>query len=487
MENNIKNKALSGVVWTAIQKYSSMAIHFISGIILARLLTPDNYGCIGMLAIFMTVSNSFIDGGFGSALIQKKKPTQADYSTIFYWNLIVGAAVYVLLFFLAPYVAEFYNIPILCKVLRVQAVVLIINAFTMVQSNQLRKKLNFKIISKVTILTALISLVITVCMAYKGFGVWALVAQNLITATVPATIYWFYIKWRPIWAFSWSSFKELFSFGSYVLLSNLLNNISTQIQGLLIGKFYDPTTMGYYSKAYSTETLASTSISSIITQVTYPLYAQVQDNVELLISIIKRITTTILYVTMPMMTILILITKPLFVLLYSDRWLASVPYFQVLCLAGIVNCLMAVNAQAVSAVGKSRVMFYGTILKRLVGISAIVSGLILYGMKGLLIGVLINTYFSYAVNISLVSKHIGYKWYTQIKDLMPIVLVSALSFIVSYAGVTYFNLPLYADGFMKLIVFVAVYLFLSYAFKLEAFRYTSDIIVEKVLSKLKRK
>ena len=230
---SLKQKATSGMLWTAIQKYSTMIIQFISGIILARLLTPHDYGCIGMLSIFMALAETFVDGGFGSALIQKKNPTQQDYSTIFFWNLGMSVVLYSVLFFSAPVIARFYDIPLLCPVLRAQALVLFIYAFNIVQSNQLKKKLNFKVISIITVTTSLISLSITIYMAYKGFGVWALVAQNLISAAIPAIVFWFYVRWRPIWVFSWSSFKELFSFGSFMFLTHLINTFSIKFQGYI--------------------------------------------------------------------------------------------------------------------------------------------------------------------------------------------------------------------------------------------------------------
>ena len=399
MAKTLKQKAASGIIWTALQKYSTMFIRFISGIILARLLTPYDYGCIGMLAIFMVLAEAFIDGGFGSALIQKKQPTQEDYSTIFYWNLGMAVLMYAILFISAPAIARFYNIPLLCDVLRVQGLVLFIYAFNIVQRNQLRKKMNFKMLSIVTITTSIIALGVTIFMAYKGFGVWALVAQNLITAAIPAFVFWFFIKWRPIWTFSWTSFKELFSFGFYMFLTHLLNNFSVKIQGLLIGKMYSPITMGYYSKAHNTESLASESVSSIMTQVTYPLYAEVQNNLQQLANMIRRLTMTISYITFPLLFILLLLAKPIFVLLYSERWLASIPYFQVLCVAGMGVSLTAVNTQAIAAIGKSKVMFVWTLVKRGIGIAMIVGGLFLFGMKGLLAAVVFSNWFSYFVNM----------------------------------------------------------------------------------------
>lgn len=480
MAKNLKQKAVSGMVWTALQRYSTMFIQFISGIILARLLTPHDYGCIGMLSIFMLLAENFIDGGFGSALIQRKHPTQEDYSTIFWWNLGMAVIMYSVLFVSAPAISGFYDIPLLCDVLRVQGLVLFIYAFNIVQRNQLKKKLNFKVLSIVTITTSLAALSVTIFMAYKGFGVWALVTQNLISAAIPAIVFWFFIKWRPIWSFSWKSFRELFSFGFYMFLTHLLNTFGNQIQGLLIGRVYNSSTMGYYSKALGTEKLASHSISQVMTQVTYPLYAEVQDDKVALSNMIKRLTLTLAYITFPLMLVLILCAKPLFILLYSERWINSVPYFQVLCLAGLVSCLIAVNTQPIAAIGKSKAMFTWTVIKRIAGISFVVIGLLLWGMKGLLAGVLLNTWFSYFVNICLVSKYIGYKWTQQLLDLLPIGVMSIIAAIISYIVSYVLHLSLYFDGIVKLVVFVIIYMGWSLIFKPESYTYCLSSIPKKM-------
>ena len=464
------------MIWSALQKYSTMGIQFISGIILARLLTPHDYGCIGMLSIFMVLAEAFIDGGFGSALIQKKNPTQVDYSTIFFWNIGMAFVMYATLYFSAPAIARFYKIDLLSDVLRVQGLVLFVYAFNIIQRNQLQKKLNFKVLSIVTIATALVSLAVTIAMAYHGCGVWALVAQNLLTASIPAIVFWFYIKWRPIWAFSKASFKELFGFGFYMFLSSLLNQFSQQIQGLLIGKVYNPSLMGYYSKAQSTEKLASTSISSVMTQVTYPLYAEAQDDKMQLGNMIKRITMTLSYVSFPLMFVLLLCAKPIFLLLYSDRWLQSVPYFQILCIAGLAYSLQSVNTQSIAAIGKSKIMFIWTVVKRTVGIGFVIGGLLIWGMNGLLAGCVLNTWFSFFVNIGLVSKYIGYKWTWQLLNILPVAASSALAAVCAYGVSFALHLPLYLDGLIRFVVFSLIYLGWSFIFKPEAYEYFKGII-----------
>lgn len=473
------------MVWTAVQKYSSMIVGFIASIILARLLMPEDYGAIGMLAIFMSLAEVFIDAGFGSALIQKKNPTQTDYSTVFYFNIVMSVVLYTVLFLSAPAISRFYRMPILCKVLRVQGLILFIYAFNIIQRNQIRKNLKFKKLSTIAIVSSVISLIVTVAMAYTGFGVWALVAQNLIGAIIPCIFFWVTTNWRPSWEYSWSSFRELFGFGFYMFLTHLLTQFSQRITGLLVGRWYDPATMGYYSKASTTSKYATESVTGVMIQTTYPLYSAVQDDKERLINMVKRITSTLAYITIPLLGLLILVAKPLFILLYSDRWLACVPYFQILCIGGMAGCLQGVNQQTVAAIGKSKVFFVWTVVKQSVGIALQVLGLIVWGMWGLLVGKVISSWFSYFVNISLVSKHVGYKAYRQLLDLAPVFLVSVIAGAMGYWVSSLFELSLYIDGAIKTIIFFVVYMGWSLVFKPDSFTYTQSVV--KSLKSKKKK
>lgn len=485
-KDNLKHKAATGMIWTAVQKYSTMAISFISGIILARLLMPEDYGAIGMLAIFMSLAEVFIDAGFGSALIQKKNPTQTDYSTVFYFNIVISGLLYAILFFSAPAISRFYRMPILCDVLRVQGLVLFIYAFNIIQQNIIRKNLRFKKLSKITIVASIISLIVTVWMAYAGYGVWSLVAQNFIGALVPCIFFWVTVNWKPTLVFSWVSLKELFGFGSFMFFTHLFTTFSQRITGLLVGRWYDPATMGYYSKASTTTKYATLSISGVMIQTTYPLYAAVQDDKERLINMVKRITSTLAYLSVPMLCLLILIAKPLFILLYSDRWIESVPYFQILCIGGIAGCLLSVNQQTIAAIGKSRVFFVWTVVKECAGILLQVVGLIGWGIWGLLIGKVISSWFSFFVNILLVSKHVGYNWFKQIIDLSPVFIVSIIAAVAGRFGSSAFCLGLYVDGIVKLVIFIAVYLGWSLLFKPDAYIYTLSVL-DSVKSKRKIK
>lgn len=486
--DNLKQKAVTGVMWTSIQRFSQIFVGFFSGIVLARLLEPEDYGCIGMLSIFMLVSTTIVDGGFGSALIQKKEPTQEDYSTVFYWNICVSILIYLILFCSAPIIASFYRTPLLRDVLRVQGIVLIINALQTVQSNQLNKNFKFKKIAITLTSTSIVSLVVTIWLAYKGWGVWALVTQNILLSLIPTLVYWITNNWLPKLIFSLKSFKELFSFGLYMFLSSLVSSIVNNIQGFLIGRIYNPAMMGYYSKAHSTEVLASNTISQVVSQVTYPFYSELQDSKERMIHALKKTTSSIAFFTFPLMFLLILLAKPIFIFLYSEKWADSIPYFQMLCLAGLAICLQSANSQTIAAIGKSKVMFNWGIFKQLIGVMFVIVGLLLLGIKGLLLGMVVKSWFIYFINAYLVHIHIGYKLWDQLRHLAPIMIISIVSFLLSFIiGKVLSGMDMYLIAFIELVVFSVLYLGISFFVKIEAFVITKDIVQSiPFINKLKK-
>ena len=485
-EINLKQVAASGMVWNGIQKYSVLGVSFVSSIVLARLLTAYDYGCIGMLEIFISIATILIDGGFGSALIQKKRPTQEDYSTIFFWNLAMSVILYTILYLVAPIIAKFYKIPLLTSVLRVQGLVLFINAFKMVQSNQLRKTFRFKPMSITVISASVISMLVTIILAYAGLGVWALVAQHLLIAFIPMVSFGIITKWKPLMVFSVKSFKELFSFGGFMFLTSVVNTIADNLQGLLIGRVYSASTMGYYSKAKTTESLASNGISQVVSGVTYQLYAEVQDDPKTLINILKRLTTTLAYLTFPIIISLMIVARPLFIVLYSDRWLPSVPFFQILAFAGFAVCLQAVNLQAIAAIGKSKAMFIWTMIKRAISIALMVGGLVSIGMYGLLWGMVISAWINYYINAALVSKYIGYRMKSQVLDLLPIASLTVVSIIPALIASRFVHVNMYIDAIVVLGIFLLMYIVFSVVLKLEAYKYSKSLI-PMFLNKFKTK
>lgn len=429
-EKSLKQKAVSGLIWASIQKFGTLGVSFISNIILARILSPDDYGMIGMLAVFIAISNTFIDGGFGSALIQKKSPSETDYSTVFYFNILLSLILYIILFCCAPIIEQFYkDLNGLSHILRVQGIVLVLNALTVVQFNKLRKRMNFKLLSSINIYSALFSVAVAIAMAYSGFGVWSLVFQQISLSAANSILLWLYCRWKPVSEFSFKSLRELFGFGSFIMFSNLLNSLGNNINGLLIGKFFSPSTLGYFSQAKKIEDMSSLGILAVIEQVTYPMLVDVKDDYRRMTNVLAKFNNLLLAVVLPFMLCLLLTAQPIIILLFSDKWLLSVPLLQILAIHGIFICMQGSNYNAIAAIGKSKILFKWTIIKRITNISLLIVFLLVWGFNGLMWGIVLTGALIAGCNMYLVDKYIGFKFWIQIKLMLPIILTAILPFI----------------------------------------------------------
>ncbi|MBC5622415.1 lipopolysaccharide biosynthesis protein [Butyricimonas hominis] len=430
-EPSLKEKTISGMLWSALQRFGVMFISFVANLILARLLLPEDFGCIGILMVFIAISNTFIDGGFGSALIQKNNPTEEDYSTIFYFNLAFSVFLYVLLWFSSRFVSEFYRIEDLDHILKVLGIILIINASGIIQSNQLRKKLEFKKMSYIYISSMLCAGIVSILLAYHGYGVWSLVVQLIINSILVNLQLWLFNKWYPSFIFSWKSFKELFGFGNYILLSNLLNTFCNNIQGLIIGRVFSAKDLGFYAQARKLEEIPSTSLSQIVGQVSYPVFSKIQTDRVALKNALRKTIKSLAFINFPLMILLIVIARPLIIFLFSEKWIESIPYFQILCIAGIAICLQDVNYYIVAAVGRSNELFRWNVVKRSLGLLFVVVGL-KFGIEGILYGMVLGSFTIYIVNAWLASKYVDYTCFSQIRDVSTTLLIAILAGICSY-------------------------------------------------------
>ncbi len=462
--SSLKQQTISGVLWSALQKFGTMGVALVSNFVLARLLSPDDYGCIGILAIFIIVANTFVIGGFAGALVQKKDATPEDYSTVFYWNVAVAVVLYVILFFSAGYIAAFYKIALLEPVLRVQGVVLVINALSVVQLNKLRKELNFKSMSVVQLAATVVSVVVAVAMAYRGWGVWSLVAQQLVASFVTTLLLWRVSSWRPMLCFSLKSFRVLFAYGVFLLFSDLLNSVCENIQGLIIGRRYSVADMGFYSQARKMEEVPTITISHVVATVTFPVFAKLQNDKERLFSAVRRCLNLMNFVNIPLMILLMIVAEPLFIILFSEKWLDSVPYFKILCVAGLVNCLQSVNYQVTAAVGRSRALFRWNIVKRVVGLMLVFGGMY-WGVEGILWAVVAGFYFTFIVNAIVASASTGYTLLLQIKDFIPFLILSLVS-VVLVLPIMWMCLPNILLLILMTVVYVGGYMFLASIFRL---------------------
>ena len=461
MNEALGRKVIGGTIWASIDRIGAMALQFIVNLILARLLMPEDFGYIGMLAIFISVSQTLVDGGFGSALIQKKKPTQTDYSTIFFWNLIFSIFLYALLYISAPLVAYFFKLPLLGKILRVLGLTLIVNSLIIVQNNRLRKQLAFRTIALINISSLLVASAIAIFAAYKGCGVWSLVIMQILYGVFQACLLWGIVRWFPDLTFSFESLKKLFGFGGYLLAANILQVFCQNMQGIIIGRKFSATQMGFYAQAKKLDDV-STALPNIIVQVIFPMYSQYQDNKQKLKELLGLSVRIISYLIFPLMLLLILIAEPLIAFLYGEKWLTCVPYFQVLCVGGLFACLQNVNYYAVAAVGKSAALFRWSFYKWGVLLTLLFVGAF-WGIYGVLWGMVISSINIFLVNAALAFKYVGYTFSRQVRDFIPVLIISILSF----AGACLFKVCMPDAHFVVTsILFVAIYFTLTWIFHL---------------------
>ena len=461
MGTKLGNKVISGTLWATADRFISMGIQFLTNLILARLLMPSDFGCIGMLAIFILVSQTIIDGGFGSALIQKKEPTQADYSTIFYLNLFFSIGLYCILFFFAPLIASFYRMPVLDGVLKAWGMVLIINSLGLVQNNRLKKKIAFREIAIVNVSSYLTGAVVAVFLAFRGYGVWSLVALQIIYSVFSTLFYWLYTRWHPSFCFSLQSLKSLFGFGSYILFSNILQEVCKNLQGLIIGRRFSSTEMGLYTQAKKLGDVAYYTLPNVIVQVMFPVYSQLQTEVSRLREVLRINVRVISFVTFPLMMLLIEVAFPLITFLYGSKWEAAVPYFQVLCVGGLFVCLQNINYYAIAALGKSRILFGWSFYKWGMLLFLLLVGMH-WGMYGILCGMIVSELNIYLVNAALVSKYVSYSVWRQLGDIMPILLISIATWVLTYMARDYWQLHFS----FQILLFVVMYVSFTYLFRL---------------------
>lgn len=474
---SLGQQTVSGVAWTTVQRFASLFLAFVANLVLARLLSPDDFGCIALLMVFISLSQIFVDGGFGAALIQKKDPTQDDYSTIFYWNLLLAIGLYFLLFFVSPVIARYYNIPILKDILRVQGLIIILDSLGLVHKNNLRKTLQFKKISLIVLGANFVAVVAAIAMAYNGFGVWCLVAQQLLISGMTTILFWIFNRWKPTLVFSKKSFKELFGFGGFILLSNMIVTFTNEVQSLIMGKLYTARDVGLYSQARKFESIMSGTPSTVVNQVTFPVFSKFQNDIPQLTTILRRITKVMAFVVFPAMILVILIAKPAIVLMLTDKWVDCVPFFQILCIGGMAEALGDINYNAVAAIGKSRVLFRWTCIKSVLGLLLIIGGSF-FGIRGIIWAVTIRFYLVFLIHASLAAHYLDFSIFTQLKDLFEIALVSAaagaLAYIVStklFAGINMY----YLAG-IQIVIYAIGYSLLAYVFSREMFGEVKYII-----------
>lgn len=422
----LKEKTLSGVKWNAIGRFSTQGISFVIGLILARLLSPADYGVTGMVGIFFAIAGTFIDSGFGSALIRKKDCTDVDYSTAFYFNAVVGLICCVALSLAAPFIADFFNTPILADIVVVMSINMFISSLSIVQGARLTAAIDFKTQAKISLITTIFSGIVGIAMAYNGFGVWSLVWQGVFANILRTILLIFFTRWYPKWQFSKESFKYLFGFGSKILTASLLHTIYANLSTMIIGKHYSAKDLGYYSRGESMASLPSSNITSILGSVTYPILSKIQDDDTRLISVYRKYIAITSMVIFFGMFLLAALAKPLILTLLTAKWLPSVIFLQVFCFALMFDHLCQLNLNILYVKGRSDLVLRLEVIKKTISISMLVAA-IPFGVLAICLSRAIYTQIAVIINTYYTGKLFGLGYFAQVRDFIKYLIFSAIA------------------------------------------------------------
>lgn len=425
MVENLKKETAKGVVWSGIERFASGGILFLANIFLARILSPDDFGLLAVVAVFVQISQTLIDSGFSNALIQKKDRSQEDYSTVFIFNLAISIGFYLILYLCAPLVAHFFNSEKLTSLTRVIGLSLIVGALISVHKTRLTIELRFKIQSLITLMASAVSAVTAILMAYKGFGVWSLVVLSLMNISLQVILIYAFIRWRPSLMFSIRSFKKLFSYSSKLLGASLIHLLYKNIYPIVIGKRFTPLQLGYFNRADTFAMYVPSTVGQVFSRVAFPIFSRVQDNNERLRNAYSKYIFYASLIIFPIMVGMIVLAKPLTILILKDKWLPMVPMLQILCIDWMFDHLNMINLNVLYVKGRSDIAFRNEIIKKTLafiiffislywGIIGVCWGRVLYGI----IAIYINSYYT--------KKLIGLGLYQQIKDIQKPLLYAWL-------------------------------------------------------------
>lgn len=439
MSESLKAKTLQGAIWTLLERLGTQVVGFAVTIVLARLLTPSDYGVIGMIAVFMSISQMFIDCGFGSALIRKRNRTNVDYSTVFWFNLGAAFFFYGSLFFAAPFIARYYHMPILTGILRVIGVNLIIYALYTVQVTRFTAEVNFKPQAKVAVSSCILSGAVGIALAYLGCGPWALVGQQIFSAVFSGSLYWTFSGWHPNLVFSFPAFKELFGFSSKIVAASFLHTIYANISPIIIGRKYTAADLGFYSRAEGLVLLPEGIFQGTLGRVIFPVLSSVQSDEMRLRAAYNKYLRLMTSIVAASMLLLAACAEPLVVVLIGEKWLPCVPYLQLLALDVMVDPMIRVNLNVLYVKGRSDVVLKLEVIKKIIAIAIVVTA-VQYGVLWLCVGRVVYAYIALVLNLYFCGPFIGMSFWRQMREVAPIYLAAffaaGISYILAHLGHT---------------------------------------------------
>lgn len=482
---NLKSKTTNAAIWSVADKFIQQGIRFIIGLVVARLLFPADYGLIGMIAIFLAIPDVLVNSGFGAALIQKKSASNTDFSTVFYFNIIVGIIVYIILYLSAPLIANFFNEPQLVLITRVVGLTIIINSFALIQRTILTKNLNFKVQTKISLIAIIPSGVIGILFAYNGYGVWAIVFQSLSNRIFATSFFWILNTWRPKLVFKFQSLKSMFAFGSNLLIAGLFHTVFSRVYTVVIGKFYNAESLGNYSRAKQFVTMPAESITSILERIAFPVFSTLQNDIDKLLIGFRKFVKIAAFINFPIMLGLMVVSEPLVRLILTDKWIQIVPYIQVICIRGLIAPLHTLSLSILKAKGDSRIFLRIDITKHI--ISTIVLFVVYrWGIMAIIYSNVALAYLFYYLNFYFAGKKMNFSFGKQLLDLLPYFILALITSVIMFFSAYFFS----SSEVLKLIVpsgiGIVIYTLLSRFFKVEAY-VESMIILNRLKSKFTKK
>jgi O-antigen/teichoic acid export membrane protein len=477
MNDTLKTKTARALSWSLAQEICQRGLQLAISIVLARLLAPEEFGLLAMLSVFIAVSQALLDSGFGSAIVQRKDITQVELSSVFYLNLLLGIFLSAALCLAAPGIAAFYDQPQLTTLTRVISLLLVINSFAVVQSALVVRDLDFKRQTLISTASTGISGILGIVLALRGYGAWSLVGQQLSAGVLRTVLYWITSKWHPILVFKIKQLRGLFTYGSRLAASSLLNQVFDNLYVLVIGKLFSTASLGYYTRAQSLQAIPSQSLGTITARVMFPLFSRLQDEPGRLRTGLQKAITSTVFLQLPLMLGLAVVAKPLILVLLTEKWSPIVPYFQLLCLGGLWYPLQLLNLNAIMAIGRSDLFLRLEMIKK----STIILAILLtfkWGVTALVIGQVITSVLAYFINSYYVGQLVGYSTFQQLRDSSPYFLAAGImSGIVELARFP--NQTAIIQLSLKVLIGVVTYSALTVIFRFQAANVITELIIHR--------
>ncbi|CAM4239552.1 lipopolysaccharide biosynthesis protein [Gillisia hiemivivida] len=476
---SLRKQATSGLVWTFAEQFGNQLIGFVVSLILARVLLPAEFGLIGMIAILVGLGRVLVDSGLTQSLIRDKNSDQEDYSTVFYFNLVASILVYILIYFIAPLVSDFYSQPILTTIIRLYCLTFVFSAFKSVQMTRLTKQLNFKLQTMITLPSNIVGGITGIYMAYAGYGVYSLVWSQIVISIISTIQVWFYSKWKPSWQFNYTKFKDHFNYGYKLALSGIIDVLFKNSYLIIIGKFFPPQQVGFYTRAETMNQLPVNNISNALKKVTFPLFASIQGDNKRLKRAYRQIMQMVVYLISPVLIFLAVLAEPTFRFLFTEKWLPAVPYFQILCITGILKPIHSYNLNVLKVKGRSDLFLRLSVIEKALIIIGILIGL-QFGIYGLLYAQVAVSATTFFMNAHYTDKFIDYSAWEQIKTLIPIIALAtvcgALIYLVDYYIYSKLDIVrMLIGGSIGAISYIG----LSIIFKMDSYKHFKKLIAKK--------